>query len=156
MRILLHRLSLDFRSFSSFSNSVFSLAFMEGLLHLLSVIFHSAFTNSYRNNATIQLHSRTTCSGENRCGIHSLEECLQSWWHGQNLRYLKLPFSALRRSFSGLSYIEVVYFSFLTCMLQFKSFYHSIFCNVLKFLMTDRQTDRRTNHSTPLAHARME
>ena len=42
--------SLDFRSFSSFSNSVFSLAFMEGLLHLLSIIFQSAFTNSYRNN----------------------------------------------------------------------------------------------------------
>ena len=95
------------------------------------------------------MNNVSACQGENRCGIHSRKERLQSWRHGQNLRYLKLPFLALRRSFSGLSYmyIEIVHFSFLTCILQFKNFYRSSFCDMLKFLMTDRQTHWQMDQS---------
>ena len=40
-------------------------------------------------------------------------------------------------------------------MLQFKSFYHSSFCNLLKFLMTDRQTDTLTDRPITLPLLRM-
>ena len=141
-RLLLHRLSLDFRSFS---NSAFSLAFVEGLLHLLSIIFHYAFTNSYRNNVlyNFNVSGRKQAWHTLAWGTPSIMEA-----RTKSKVFKTAVFSSTKIVLRFKLYTcRSRYFSFLTCMLQFKSFYHSSFCNLLKFFMTDKQTHWQTDQS---------